>query len=283
MKKILYFVFVFICITCSAQNKKAVKYFNLGVEAFNKNDFKTADSLFTLSAKKDPHKDTYFNLAATKQKLGDHCGFCDNLKKASYYGEGEASKLYEKNCIKTDTVYYMHPLKEENVEYYCIYSIEECFNIKSFFFFKKNNNLDSTYCFNVKPINSSQNKEDDFISSDFNIENIPSKNVVYSACDYEPSFPGGDRELLRFMYINLEYPYLASKNHTQGTVSMIFFVEKDGSITDIKVFQGIGDGCDEASVKFVKKMPKWNPGKKDGVLTRLPVILPITFVIPVKL
>ncbi len=283
MKKSLYLVFVLISITGYAQNKKAIKNFNLGVEAFNKNDFKTADSLFTLSAKKEPHKDTYFNLAVTKQKLGDHCAFCDNLKKASYYGSGEASKLFEINCVKMDTVYYTSSLNKENIEYYCIYSIEECFNKKSFYFFKKFKNADSTLCFFVSPINTSLYKEDDFISPNFDVEKLPLKNMIFSPCNHEPSYPGGGQEMYHFMICNMKYPDLAAKNHTQGTVYMTFFVEKDGSITDVKVFQGIGDGCDEESVKLVEKMPKWNPGKKDGVITRMPVIFPITFIIPVRL
>ncbi len=58
---------------------------------------------------------------------------------------------------------------------------------------------------------------------------------------------------------------------------MEFVVEKDGSISDVKVLRGIGGGCDEEAVRVVKSMPKWKPGKQRGQPVRVYYTLPIDF------
>lgn len=62
-----------------------------------------------------------------------------------------------------------------------------------------------------------------------------------------------------------------------GTVYVQFVVEKDGSISDVKVLRGIGGGCDEEAVRVVKSMPKWKPGKQRGQPVRVYYTLPIDF------
>jgi protein TonB len=92
-----------------------------------------------------------------------------------------------------------------------------------------------------------------------------------------PAFPGGEGEMMRFLARNVLYPELARESGITGTVILEFVVEKDGSITGIKVVRGIGGGCDEAAVRAVKMMPKWAPGTQQGNPVRVLFHLPVKF------
>ena len=68
------------------------------------------------------------------------------------------------------------------------------------------------------------------------------------------------------------------KNEVLGKIAPIeFVVEKDGSLTDIKVAKGIGGGCDDEAVRVISQAPKWNPGKQRGNAVRVRMVLPIIF------
>ena len=92
-----------------------------------------------------------------------------------------------------------------------------------------------------------------------------------------PQFPGGEKEMMKFIKNNLRYPSLAAENGIQGTVIVNFVVDHEGKITRIKVVRGIGGGCDEEAIRIVKAMPKWGPGKQRGQPVRVQFNLPIKF------
>ena len=92
-----------------------------------------------------------------------------------------------------------------------------------------------------------------------------------------PEFQGGDEELMKFLKNNISYPQMAKEAGTQGTVHLTFVVEKDGSITDVKLLKGIGDGCEQEAMRVVKMMPKWKPGINHGNPVRVQCNLPIKF------
>jgi protein TonB len=100
---------------------------------------------------------------------------------------------------------------------------------------------------------------------------------IFIVVEEQPSFPGGDRERIRFLAENIEYPQLARESGIQGTVYVTFVVEKDGSVTDVRVMRGIGGGCDEEAVRVVKMMPQWKPGKQRGKPVRVQFNMPIRF------
>ncbi len=85
------------------------------------------------------------------------------------------------------------------------------------------------------------------------------------------------KDMYRIIGANLNYPEIAKENGTEGTVFVSFVVEKDGSVTDVKVLKGLGDGCTEEAVRVVKAMPKWKPGKNHGEPVRVLFNLPIKF------
>ena len=90
-------------------------------------------------------------------------------------------------------------------------------------------------------------------------------------------FPGGVEALIAFLSKNVTYPQEARETGTQGIVYVTFVVEKDGSLSDIKILQDIGAGCGEEAVRVIKAMPKWIPAKQKGEKVRMQFNLPIKF------
>jgi len=56
-----------------------------------------------------------------------------------------------------------------------------------------------------------------------------------------------------------------------------FVVERNGSVTDVRVLRGIGGGCDEEAIRVVQNMPQWTPGKQRGKSVRVQYNLPVKF------
>ena len=100
---------------------------------------------------------------------------------------------------------------------------------------------------------------------------------IFMVVEDAPSFPGGDEARIRFLQQNIKYPQMARESSIQGTVYVTFVVERDGSVTDVRVLRGIGGGCDEEAIRVIKAMPKWNPGKQRGKPVRVQFNMPIKF------
>lgn len=102
------------------------------------------------------------------------------------------------------------------------------------------------------------------------------ENYIYKVVQVmpKPTFNEAD-----FFIKNLIYPEQARENKVQGRVYVQFVVEKDGSITDVKVIRGreLGNGIPEEAVRVVKAMPKWTPAMMDGKVVRAYHILPLSF------
>ena len=95
--------------------------------------------------------------------------------------------------------------------------------------------------------------------------------------DEKPSYPGGDGSMMSYLAENVKYPLVAAENGVQGRVVVEFIVEKDGSLSDVKVKRGVDPSLDREAVRVVKSMPRWNPGKKDGQPVRVRFSVPVTF------
>ena len=102
-------------------------------------------------------------------------------------------------------------------------------------------------------------------------------NKVYEKAEVMPEYPGGDQAMMNFVAKNVVYPQEARDKEISGRVMVGFIVEKDGSISDVKVVKSIGGGCDEEAVRVVKAMPKWKPGKEKGKPVRVSYMMPFTF------
>ena len=100
---------------------------------------------------------------------------------------------------------------------------------------------------------------------------------VFDVVEQMPSFPGGDAELMKFLHDHIKYPVVAEENGVQGRVVCTFVVERDGSITDVRVIKSVDPSLDKEAVRVVKSMPKWIPGKQNGSAVRVKYTVPVTF------
>ena len=102
-------------------------------------------------------------------------------------------------------------------------------------------------------------------------------NQIFTSVEQVPEFPGGLDKFGAYLGKSIRYPAVARENGTQGRVIVTFVVERDGSLTDIKVTRGIGSGCDEEAVRVLKNSPKWKPGIQNGRPVRVQYSVPISF------
>jgi len=70
---------------------------------------------------------------------------------------------------------------------------------------------------------------------------------------------------------------MARESGIEGTVYVTFVIERDGSVTDVKILRSIGGGCDDEAIRVVRNMPKWEPGKQRGKPVRVQFNMPIKF------
>jgi protein TonB len=94
-----------------------------------------------------------------------------------------------------------------------------------------------------------------------------------------PQFPGGEKEMTKFIKNNMKYPSLAAENGISGTVIVNFVIDRDGRITRIKVVRGVGGGCDEEAIRVLNLMPLWTPGKQGGKAVLVSFTLPFKYMI----
>ena len=100
---------------------------------------------------------------------------------------------------------------------------------------------------------------------------------IFEVVEDQASFPGGMDALRTFLVNNLHYSIEAQEKGIQGKVILNFVVEKDGSLSDIRVLRGIDPLLDEEAVRVVKRMPRWIPGKNKGEIVRARFTLPVAF------
>jgi periplasmic protein TonB len=108
----------------------------------------------------------------------------------------------------------------------------------------------------------------------------PAPETVYNIFDIQkqPSFPGGEAELFKYLAENIKYPALARENNLQGVVSLSFVVNKDGGISDVTILKDpVGGGCGKEAVRVVGSMPKWSPGEANGNPVKVRYTLPVRF------
>lgn len=97
--------------------------------------------------------------------------------------------------------------------------------------------------------------------------------------DKEATFPGGAAAMKQFLADNINYPEIAMEMGDQGKVFIEFVVEKDGSITQIKVLRGVSREIDREAKRVVRDMPKWTPAESKGESVRARCRIPINFIL----
>jgi hypothetical protein len=106
---------------------------------------------------------------------------------------------------------------------------------------------------------------------------VKEDNSIYTTADLMPEFPGGAEAMKTWLGENVKYPPAAKRDKIIGLVEVTAVVEKDGSLSDVKVKRDIGGGCGDEAVRAVKLMPAWIPGEIKNEPKRVKVTVKVFF------
>lgn len=107
----------------------------------------------------------------------------------------------------------------------------------------------------------------------------PKEEEIFVAVEQPAEFPGGNSALAKWLSNNLRYPETAAQNDVSGRVVVKFVVEKDGTVANATILKGVDKDLDREALRIVRKMPKWQPGKNNGVAVRSYFNLPVVFLL----
>ncbi|MDP4292302.1 MAG: energy transducer TonB [Bacteroidota bacterium] len=139
---------------------------------------------------------------------------------------------------------------------------------------------------NTNPTDTTTNNKKDTVSSNVlgggsgatrKAEPDLEEPTSFTIIEEKPVYPGGTDAMLKFLGSNLKYPHIAKEAGILGTVIVSFIVEKDGSITNVKIVRGLGGGCNDEAIRVISMMPKWSPGKQRSKPVRCQCHIPINF------
>ena len=100
---------------------------------------------------------------------------------------------------------------------------------------------------------------------------------VFEVVEQMPEFPGGYKEMMKYIEQNMRYPEEAKKAGTQGRVVVQFLVNKNGAISDVSVLHSVDRLLDAEAVRLVRSMPKWKPGMQKGKAVTVKYTVPLSF------
>ena len=107
-------------------------------------------------------------------------------------------------------------------------------------------------------------------------EVVEEEAIPFQLVEEKPSFQGGDaNQFSKWVNSRLVYPEIATENGVSGRVTLQFTVEKDGSVTKVRVLRGVDPSLDKEAVRVVSMSPKWKPGKQRDRA------VPVTYTFPV--
>ena len=92
-----------------------------------------------------------------------------------------------------------------------------------------------------------------------------------------PEFPGGDLGLMKFIQKNVRSPAIAKEYNITGKVYVSFIVDKQGSVTNVKIVRGVDKNLDAEALRVVSSLPSYKPGKQRGKAVRVMFTIPINF------
>jgi periplasmic protein TonB len=113
-------------------------------------------------------------------------------------------------------------------------------------------------------------------SSDIQVA-APDYDKVFTSAEKTPEFPGGLTGFNNYLARTIRYPSDARAGNIQGRVIITMIVEKDGSLSNIKVVKGVYPSLDNEAIRVLKISPKWNPAMQNGHLVRFSYATPISF------
>ena len=124
-------------------------------------------------------------------------------------------------------------------------------------------------------VENKSNYNFDYDGADWGAEESDGEADIFQVVEDMPQFPGGSVQ--KWISKNVKYPMIAQENNIQGKVFVQFVIEKEGSVSDVKVARSVDPSLDKEAIRVVKAMPKWKPGKQRGKPVRVSYTVPINF------
>jgi len=100
---------------------------------------------------------------------------------------------------------------------------------------------------------------------------------IYALENEFPVFKGGMDAFYSYLSRSVRYPADAQRAGISGRVFLSFIVEKNGTLSDIKVDRSVSPSIDEEAVRVLRRSPAWIPGKQHGIPVRVKYNIPISF------
>ena len=91
-----------------------------------------------------------------------------------------------------------------------------------------------------------------------------SLNDAFCSVGEMPEFPGGTTKLVAFAKSKIKYPQTAINDSVQGSVILLFTIDKKGKVTDKKVFKSVRQDLDNVCLRMLSQMPNWRAGRLNG-------------------
>ena len=109
------------------------------------------------------------------------------------------------------------------------------------------------------------------------VKPVEEEPVNIAMVEQKPTFPGGEAAMYKWLNENIIYPAAAAEEGISGRVIVEFVVDKDGSITKVRVLRQRHPALDKEALRVIKAMPKWIPGRNNGQPVKVTYTLPVTF------
>ena len=106
---------------------------------------------------------------------------------------------------------------------------------------------------------------------------IDPDSVIYDLCEEMPEFPGGEGKLLQFIADSIHQPQCVLEGKVKGRCIVEMIVEKDGSLSDIKIVRSLHKDCDAEAIRVLQTMPRWKPGSERGKPVRVKYVWYVQF------
>ena len=278
MKKILSFFCVILVYSNTAAQVTISRSELVGTKWVTSEDYESHSSL-----------DYATDLVFTKDAIvvHDECG--STYRKPFYLSNTIPTKFdFKKVGVSTKGCYYNEYLNENHFCCWAIMSFDKSKGImtlelkneqfigpssNTFIRIDNRSHLDSIRPDDLHhlPLIIDPDKEDGYLAGEVDT------TKVYDVVERMPCFPGGNQKMQDFIEKNLHYPKECAEKGLQGRVIMDFVVERNGTLTNIRVVKSVNPVLDKEALRIVKLMPKWIPGRQSYKEVRVKYIIPITF------
>jgi len=111
------------------------------------------------------------------------------------------------------------------------------------------------------------------------VEEVVETNKVYTYVEQMPALPGGGGmgAIVSAIQKNVRYPAVDLRNQVEGKVFASFTVDENGDISDVKIVKGISGTIDAETIRSIKALPKFIPGKQNGRSVKVSFTVPVTY------